>query len=604
MNIIIAYLVVALPTQLLAEKVTLTSVASDVRSVEITVELGKGESIVADTITFATSNPQLPVTKWHTAAPQQTKFDPVSNLSRHVYTDTVVFSVELALPKEPVAPTTLFMHYFASSHKYPQEKQFNIVTETKPVAQQQETPPPLPHNDQAQQKHQGDMPVENKVPSALEHLYESLHQLIARLKENVTAVTTYLSQAFTTSSSVPFQAIIALLLGLLMSLTPCIYPMIPITVGLLGASTSNSWSRNFLLAGSYTCGMALVFAILGLVTVAFGAQCGKLMCNPWFVALLILFLGYCGGSMLGLYDFYIPRFLQPTATQKNNGSLISAFLFGAISGTFASPCMSPGLALILTAVAQLGNTFLGFLLLFAFGIGVSTPLLIIGTFSGALHFLPRAGLWMNDIKQFFGFMLIMMCFYYAQALVPLYLVLGAAAAFSILCGSLYIVHVRYARTPVHTLFIMLISTLLITGGLFTAYRGVTAWYATKIAPQPDLVHWKTNYDEARTEAQNQHKYILADFTASWCPMCVLLDKEVLQNPATLPVFDKVIAVKIDGSSQGDAQFNKLTQQFAIFGIPRLLLIDAETEKVVASWSSELLDKPATHFHNEVLKKIK
>ena len=111
-------------------------------------------------------------------------------------------------------------------------------------------------------------------------------------------------------------------------------------------------------------------------------------------------MAYLALSMFGFYDMYVPNILQTKNNVNHKGSLFSAFVFGAISGSIASPCLSPGLALLLTIVATLGNNLLGFLLLFSFGIGLSIPLLIIGTFSSSINILPQAGMWMIEVKIF------------------------------------------------------------------------------------------------------------------------------------------------------------------------------------------------------------
>ena len=601
-SIVLCYWLMFAPC-VLAEKISLGTIAPDLHSADILVELDKNEGIVQESVTFATSDPALKIESWHTSATPESQFDKISNASRHVYTGPLTFNI--AFQKTTTAPqdVTLFMHYAGTHHQFPQERKFTLTgtaasSETSQAGTSHHAAPPT-----ARRHHKDGMPAANNAPSIVEQLYEYVHYVTAKAKIFLVSFKDSLSRTFSASSSRPFQIFIAFLLGVLMSLTPCIYPMIPITIGLLGASSSNSWMRNFLLASCYTVGMGATFALLGLVTVFFGAQCGALLCNPWFTATIVAFLAYCGGSMLGLYEFYTPRILQPSANHEKGSNFGSAFLFGMISGTFASPCMSPGLALILSAAATLGNHLLAFLLLFAFGIGASMPLLIIGTFSGALNFLPRAGMWMNDIKKAFGVLLIMMSFYYAQALISVVIAWSGAAIFALICGMLYTTRIRSVKTFVGASFITLVSTILIGIGLFSAYSGFMAWQAIRSAPQHDTAHWATNYAQAKAQALAEHKFVLADFTASWCPMCVLLDKQILQHPDVAPIFDAIVAVKVDGSSNQNAEYNELTRKFKIIGIPQLFLIDPASEEVIQVWSSELLGKPAAEFRDALLAKV-
>ena len=233
----------------------------------------------------------------------------------------------------------------------------------------------------------------------------------ANIWAKVTSLSKYLQKALRTSESHIFRLFLVFFLGLLMSLTPCIYPMIPITAGILQAQGSSSIGRSFLLAFIYTLGTSTTFATFGLVAALTGHLFGQLLVNPIFMLIIISILVYLGLSMFGLYDMYVPKFMEQTNYHQKKGSLFSVFIFGAISGSIASPCLSPGLALLLSIVATLGNNVLGFLMLFIFGLGLSMPLLIVGTFSNSINMIPQNGPWMVEIKKLFGFMLLAMCVY-------------------------------------------------------------------------------------------------------------------------------------------------------------------------------------------------
>lgn len=233
---------------------------------------------------------------------------------------------------------------------------------------------------------------------------------------NVASWREYIEGLLSKTESLWIRVLFALLLGLLLSLTPCVYPMIPITVGILQTQGSRSVLRNFLLALSYTIGIATTYALLGLSAAFTGQIFGSLLSQPFFVFMIVALLLYLAGSMIGFYEMYIPSFLTSGNQMRGGGSILSAFLFGAVAGTIASPCLSPGLVLLLTLVTAIGNKLIGFLLLFSFGVGLSIPLLIIGTFSSSLSILPSAGLWMVEIKKMFGFIMIGMCFFYLKML--------------------------------------------------------------------------------------------------------------------------------------------------------------------------------------------
>ena len=228
-------------------------------------------------------------------------------------------------------------------------------------------------------------------------------------------------------------------LGLLLSLTPCIYPMIPITIGILHRQEKRSLIYNFLGSMCYAIGLSTTFAIMGLLAALAGASFGNLLSQPIFVSFLIIFIGLLSLSMIGIIEIPMPSFMKNNNVVKSEyGTFVSAFLFGLISGTIASPCVSPGLALVLTIVATIGNVLTGFWLLFVFGIGLSVPLILIGTFSSSLNILPSAGQWMIEIKKAIGFVMLATCFYYLNNIVSISFMVWLFVAYLLFVAMFYI----------------------------------------------------------------------------------------------------------------------------------------------------------------------
>lgn len=211
-----------------------------------------------------------------------------------------------------------------------------------------------------------------------------------------------------------YVLLIAFLIGIATSFTPCIYPMIPITIGILQSQASPSLGRNFILSSSYVAGMATVYATLGYFAATTTLVLGQWLGNPWVVALIILMFLYLAFSMFGFYEIYMPRFLQKGSSVKVKGSVLYSFLFGAVSGTAASPCLTPAIAILLGYVAKRGNPLIGFITLFVFAMGLGLLLIFLGTFSTTITAMPRAGMWMNEIKKIFGFLLLGVCVYFLQ----------------------------------------------------------------------------------------------------------------------------------------------------------------------------------------------
>jgi thiol:disulfide interchange protein DsbD len=229
-----------------------------------------------------------------------------------------------------------------------------------------------------------------------------------------------LKNAIEMKQSLPVILLAAFLAGILISFTPCIYPMIPITAGILQAQATRSVFHNFLRAVSYVLGVAIVYATLGYIVATTTLIFGQWFANPWFIAFVVIFFLYFGFAMFGFYDVYIPAFLRSRTTFQTRGSFITAFFLGAISGTVTSPCLTPALAVLLGYVAKIGNPITGFLMLFAFSLGMGMLLILVGTFSGMLHVLPSAGNWMIEVKKIFGFLILGICVYILDPLLPPY----------------------------------------------------------------------------------------------------------------------------------------------------------------------------------------
>ena len=201
--------------------------------------------------------------------------------------------------------------------------------------------------------------------------------------------------------------------GVLTSLTPCIYPMIPITAGLLAGSTHGRRRlRAVGLTLTYAAGLALFYALLGMLAGLTGQLFGGVASNPWVRLatgnLLLLF----GLAMLDVFPVQAPQRLLQWACRLGGGSYWAVFLLGATSGIVAAPCGAPAFAAVLTWVAATRSGVLGFLYLFVFSLGMTALLIAVGLFSGTLGALPKAGRWMVWIKRAAGVVLIGMAEYY------------------------------------------------------------------------------------------------------------------------------------------------------------------------------------------------
>lgn len=251
---------------------------------------------------------------------------------------------------------------------------------------------------------------------------------------NVTdALLAQTTQSLATSQTSGLMLILlAFFAGILTSLLPCIYPMIPITLGIIQGQGAQTVRRNFQLTFAYVNGLALVYAMLGYICAKSALLFGSWLGKPWFVIGMTLIFVYLAGSLLGLYELYIPRALQSPMTRVEGGSVTHCFLLGTVAAFVASPCLAPPLVVLMGLVAQQANPIVGFATLYAFALGMGMLLLAVGTFSGTVAMLPRAGEWLDTLKQCLGFVLLGVAGHFLQPVVGIKIVSGIYAAIAII----------------------------------------------------------------------------------------------------------------------------------------------------------------------------
>ncbi len=208
-------------------------------------------------------------------------------------------------------------------------------------------------------------------------------------------------------SSPLIALMVAFLAGVITSFTPCIYPLIPVTVGFIGAKSAGSRGRAFKLSLCYVLGIAIIYSSLGMFAALSGQFFGQISTNKWtylFVGNIFLLFGL---SMLDVFSLEM-TFLQKLIPSSKGGKkdVFSAFVFGGISALIAGPCTTPVIGSLLTYVASKQNIVLGFSMLFSFALGLGFLLLLVGTFTGIISSLPKSGGWMTTVKKGFGFFMI------------------------------------------------------------------------------------------------------------------------------------------------------------------------------------------------------
>lgn len=567
---------------------------ANTEDIKVTLDLKPNEILYKDSFYPTVNDNAIKLSQVTSDKAPSTFFDESYNANKEGYKNSITFSFQAK--KEPTADganAIVHSHFSINNIKQPQE--YVIKLNFSPSLSQTEQ---SEHNTQDSAQESDSYGTSTNKTAHSSFFGALVQKLINYIGSTIVKYwKDALYSMFVSTGSGVIRFIVSFVLGILLSFTPCIYPMIPITVGILQANQSKSGLRNFLLAAAYTLGISLTFAFLGLLAALGGSVFGELQGSPWVIIPLVIFLGYLGLAMFGFYEMYIPKFLRPKATQVKGGSILSALIFGLISGTVASPCMSPGLALILDWVTNLSkNSSIaayteGFALLFIFGIGSSLPLLIIGTFSSTIDLLPRAGQWMVEVKKILGMMLIGMCFYHLSHLeniIPWYILVWAIVICLIIFGIYYFMSINKYNSTAIKRFKNFMGALLIVSACIMAVQGYKAYY--EHINQKDI--WLHDYNQAVQNAKKENKRLFIDIGSTTCSACKVLDHKLFKNKSVLEALDNYVLVKIE-SNVHETAYEEVKNKFGSYiqktGFPTLLIIDQNSEQVIKHWGIDIND---------------
>ncbi|MBK9302753.1 MAG: thioredoxin family protein [bacterium] len=375
--------------------------------------------------------------------------------------------------------------------------------------------------------------------------------------------------------------------GVLASFTPCVYPMIPITISYIGGNSRGRPLKGFVLSLWYVLGIALVYSTLGLAAAATGGAFGQATQTPVFAAIVAAIIGAMALSMAGLFDLQLPSSLTSRVGGGRTGFL-GPLLMGAAMGLIAAPCVGPVLIVLLTWVATTGNLVLGFWLLFTFALGLGMLFLALGTFSGLLTALPGAGGWMQTVKHVFAVVLFALALWFLRLYVPVWLlaaVFGLALLLSVSAWGAWraLPEGAGARAGLNLgglRFLWLLgATLAILGGLRGLAPGLlpaggAAAVGETAAAGHDEPAWLHDDQAAFAAAREQGKPLMMDFWAAWCAACVELDERTYNQPAILALAGDFVAVKMDLTERSAAN-DALARRYGVVGMPTVLFFDPQ-----------------------------
>jgi len=489
----------------------------------------------------------------------------VNHEGETVYTTSPVIDLKLAKdrPVDDVVPITLQLSYQGCSEQglcyEPIASTFKFNIETSKLVLK------------------GDSTVPVKVASVVK-------------KSPITvSETDQITQTFI-EGNVPLILLTFFTFGLLLSLTPCIFPMIPILSSIIVAQGKNmNAKRGFLLSLVYVLSMSVAYTIAGVLAGLFGGNIQIAMQNPWVISTFALLFVGLAMSMFGFFKIGLPSSWQTKLSKSSEeasskGGYLGVAIMGFLSALIVGPCVAPPLAGALVYIGQSGNAVLGGAALFVLSLGMGVPLLLIGT--GAGKYMPRPGGWMDTVSHIFGVVMIVIAIWMLSRIVvpSIALMLWAALLIiiSVYLGALEpLQHHKGIKAFYKGVGIIFLAygLMLFYGGVKGAENPLTPLGNEKSAasyqPTADILQFTIIHSSEELDAilkQSGGKKVMLDFYADWCTSCKELDNVTFKDPKVIESLKEYVLVRVDVTANSEAE-QALAKRFNLFGPPAMIFFD-------------------------------
>lgn len=365
------------------------------------------------------------------------------------------------------------------------------------------------------------------------------------------------------------------LAGLALNLTPCVYPMLSVTVSLFGAGKEGEPQKNNILKASvYVLGMATMYSVLGASASLTGGVFGTWLSNKWVLGgigalMVILALG-----TFGLYQLQLPSSMLTKLSGKRGSGIFGMYVAGLVVGIFAAPCVGPPIVALLTLVATKQSALYGFFAFFVLSLGLGTPYWILGVFSGLLKKLPRSGNWLLWTEHVFGVILLGTAAYFftlafqpklIQWVVPAALILGGAyLGFLDKAGN---------ERPNFKRMKLLIAAVVIASGISLVLAAPAK--VSKIVWEP--------YESAKLESYlSSGTPVILDFYADWCIPCHEMDAQTFSQNEVVKALEPFKKMRVDVTDFSGQQARETTDKYKVVGVPTMIFFDTSGNEVAES----------------------
>lgn len=383
-------------------------------------------------------------------------------------------------------------------------------------------------------------------------------------------------------SSMAAGLIFVFLAGIFTSFTPCIFPMIPITLAVLGNhSEQRTRMQNFFTSCIYVLGIATTYSLLGLAAATGGGVFGASLGNPYVLSVVCVIFLAMALSMYGLYELQVPAFLRNRlSNSKQSQSVVGVYLTGLFAGIVASPCVGPVLVAILTYVASTQNKLFGFLFLFVYALGLGLIFIALGLSNQLVKSLPRSGPWMVWFKFILGTLMLSAFYYYLSLLLPVRWFDGSLGVGLVILASVYgaFLPAKGGGPAKHIQKGLMQATLIVgIGYLVLSVFDLRPYIRGRVMAdnsinQIQVLNWQPYSQAALDQAAKDRRPVIVDFWAEWCAACHELEENTFTDPRVRAMGGNFTLLKFDATKE-TPELKVLKKKYNIQGLPTVLFFN-------------------------------